>query len=330
MHGTRGVVGLDPLVAGYEVVSEAGLVAQTPDDDAGVVEIPLHHSLIPLEVGLSVSGVLGQGLLTVAHTVGLYIGLVYHIEAVAVAEVIPAGVVGIVACAHCIDVEALHYLNVADHLLLCHQIPAAGADLMTVDTLDKDGLTVDQELTAADLHLAETYIDRGLLRHTLGSGHHSVQTVERGGLGRPFCGRAETGRSLERTVSGDIGHRRPYRPALGRGKGKPHILHSFRHLALNSQGTVLIGCVEVRGSLQSQETLRAAGIEIALACHSVEPPEVLVLEIGAVAPAEHLEGEQVFLSGLDIRRDVEDRLHLAVLAVSHVLSVDIEGDVGCH
>ena len=79
VHGTRGVVGLDPLVAGYEVVSEAGLVAQAPDDDAGVVEVPLHHSLIPLEVGLSVSGILGQGLLTVTHAVGLYIGLVYHI-----------------------------------------------------------------------------------------------------------------------------------------------------------------------------------------------------------------------------------------------------------
>ena len=64
-----------------------------------------------------------------------------------------------------------------------------------------------------------------------------------------------------------------------------------------------------------------AGIEIDLTGYSGKAPEVLILYITAVAPAHYLHGYQVLLAKLDIIGDIKLGLHLAVLAVAHILSV---------
>ena len=86
----------------------------------------------------------------------LEIGLGYKIEACRVAELIPAGIVGIVGGAHGIDVELLHDANVLTHAVDRHDIAAIGVELMTVDALDEDGLAVDKQLTALDLNMTES------------------------------------------------------------------------------------------------------------------------------------------------------------------------------
>ena len=59
------------------------------------------------------------------------------------------------------------------------------------------------------------------------------------------------------------------------------------------------------------------------------PEEILVFKIGAIAPAEHLQGEHV-LSRLHVSGDIELRLQPAVFAVTHEFSVDPQIHVGCH
>ena len=62
-------------------------------------------------------------------------------------------------------------------------------------------------------------------------------------------------------------------------------------------------------------------IEIHLAGDAGEAPEVLVFEVGAVAPAHHLHGDEV-LALLQVFSNVELGSHLRILAVAHVFAID--------
>ena len=67
------------------------------------------------------------------------------------------------ACAHSVDVELLHDLDVLYHALHAHYISCLGVELMTVGTLYQHRLSVDEHLSAFYLHLSET----NLLAHAL-------------------------------------------------------------------------------------------------------------------------------------------------------------------
>ncbi len=101
---------------------------------------------VALKMGLKEFGHFRQRLVAVAHSMGFQIGFTYHVESVLVAKVVPAGIVGIVARAHGIDVVLFHYLDVLHHTLYAHYVAAVGVHLMTVCTLYQYGLAVDEEL----------------------------------------------------------------------------------------------------------------------------------------------------------------------------------------
>ena len=164
---TRGVERLDPVVAPFEVGAVAGFVARAPDDDRRVVEIPVYHALVPVEVSLGKVGIPGQilRLVVVEVAVRLDVGLVDDVESVAVAEIVPDGGVGVVTRADGIDVEAFHLADVADHLLAGHVITRVGLHFVPVDAFDEDRFAVDQQLPAADLDLAESDREGGRLDH---------------------------------------------------------------------------------------------------------------------------------------------------------------------
>ena len=69
-----------------------------------------------------------------------------------------------------------------------------------------------------------------------------------------------------------------------------------------------------------------AGIEVAVAAHAREAEEILIFEVGAVAPAEDLECDEV-LAGTDVFRDVEFGFEFRILAVTDEPSVDPQVDV---
>ena len=122
------VIGLDPGSAVYKIGSGAGLIAQAPDDDRRVVEVPLHHALVPDQVRRPELRVLRQGFpVLVAHAMGLDVALVHYVQAVAVAEREPQRVVRIMAGAYRIDIELFHDANIANHIGLRHHIALHGA-----------------------------------------------------------------------------------------------------------------------------------------------------------------------------------------------------------
>ena len=155
LAGTRWVGGLHPVVRLLEVRTVTGLVAERPDDDAGVVLERQHIAMLAFQVCQLEVSALSQGTVAVAHAVALDVGLGCKVDAVLVAEVIPARVVGIVAGAHGVDVQLLHDLDVLNHTLHGDDIAAVGIQLVAVGTLDENGLTVDQQLATLDFHLAD-------------------------------------------------------------------------------------------------------------------------------------------------------------------------------
>ena len=116
----------NPLVALFEVRSVARLVTERPEYDARVVEPALHIALIALEVSLEEVRVLGESLVVVAHTMRFDVGFGYYIYTVAVAEVIPQVVVGVVASANGIQVVFLHNSDVLQHSFGRNHIATVG------------------------------------------------------------------------------------------------------------------------------------------------------------------------------------------------------------
>lgn len=126
-----------------------------------MVEVLADVVLVALKDRLGEVGLAGFGVILVPETVALLVGFGHDIESVSVAKVIPQRIIGIVAGAHRIDVEALHHLDVLYHPLFGEQIAAVGVGLVAVDTLDEHGLAVDKQLAALDFHAAEANVLAG-------------------------------------------------------------------------------------------------------------------------------------------------------------------------
>ena len=165
LTGAGLVVRLHPVVGFLEVRTVASLISQRPHDDARMVLIGDHVTLLALDMCLGKGLVLGKGLLTIAHTMALDVGLCRQIDTIFVAEVVPTGIVGIVASTYGIDIELLHDLDILNHTLHRNDVAAIGIQFVTVGTLDEDGLTIDQQLTTLDLDMAEAHLLADNLQH---------------------------------------------------------------------------------------------------------------------------------------------------------------------
>ena len=123
MHGAGGVQRLYAGIHLIVIAAVVALVAQGPEYDGGMVVIPLDHAVRPVDILLFPFGRVGkmEGYALVARgpapvhgAVALKVCLVHHVQAVLVAQLQPAGVVGIVAGAHAVHVHLLHQLHVPD------------------------------------------------------------------------------------------------------------------------------------------------------------------------------------------------------------------------
>ena len=95
------------------------------------------------------------------------------------------------------------------------------------------------------------------------------------------------------------------------------------HLGCHLQHSVLVVIHQVGGDTNVLKLqLGITGIEIVLACHATESPEVLVFAPGAVAPTECLECNEV-LAFLQEGGDVELGCHLTIFCITCKLSVHI-------
>ena len=165
LHGTAWVFRFHPVVGGFEVRTVSGLVAQRPEDNAGMVEAALHIALVTFHVRLLVVGALGKGTFAIAHPMRFDVGFRHHVEAVLVAKFVPQVVVGIVAGTYCIQVKQLHDLDVLNHAFARYYIAIIGIHFVTVGTFKEHRLSVYQNLRVFQLHFAEAYFQRNHLHY---------------------------------------------------------------------------------------------------------------------------------------------------------------------
>ena len=156
LTGTCLVVSLHPVVGLLKVRTVTSLVTQAPYNDAGVVLIGNHVTLLTLNVRLFKGNVLGQRMLLVAHTVTLQVALSSQVDTILIAQVVPTWIVGIVTGTYGIDVQLFHYLDILNHALYTYNVATIRIQLVAVGTLNQDRLSIYQQLSALNLNVAET------------------------------------------------------------------------------------------------------------------------------------------------------------------------------
>ena len=198
LHGARHVEGLQRSITRLEVVAGTGLVAQTPDHDAGVVHSgprQFHHAG---DMCWTPFNGVGERCLAVVVLVALQVGLGLQIDAVFIAEIVEVGVAGVVRRAHVVDVGTLHHHHLFLHLLARDGMSALGVRLVAVHALQLQRLAVHVEVAACqselvglslcvqNLHRAETYLCRhGFRRAALVVLQFSHQHIDLRLLGCP-------------------------------------------------------------------------------------------------------------------------------------------------
>ena len=225
------------------------------------------------------------------------------------------------AGAHCVHIQFLHYADVVDHVLLGDDIALVGVHLVAIRALDEDRLAVDKQLAVLDLDSSESEVDGRAFHNVLPVGGRHFQSVEVRDLSAPEI------RILNHSIQDGLPFYRSRLPvshlvAVPVDDGDTDVPHALGDLRVDSEVPVHPG-----DDVHILDALPLAGIDIDPAGYSAEPPEVLVLKIRAVAPAEDLKGDEV-LACLDVLGQVEAGLQLAVLAVADHLSVDPDTDVG--
>ena len=156
-HKPRAVLGLGPQVELVKVVPVARFIAHRPNDDARVVAVAFDHALHAAHVGVEPSRIVAQRpVQIVPHAVRFDVGLVVHVQAVFVAEVVPVGVVGVMRGAHCVEVVGLHQADVLAHGFARNHVPRFEVVFVAVHAFDEYRLAVDEQLFAPDLDFAES------------------------------------------------------------------------------------------------------------------------------------------------------------------------------
>ncbi len=156
LDGPRGIAMLEPVVGRLKVDAVAGLVAQRPDDDRRVVLVASRPSAGCGPGGRPSSAgpwpaTPGRSPCRATRCSPRRPGTARYLSQ----SSYQAGVVGIVARPHGVDVVLLHQLDVADHRLTRDVVSGVRVVLVAVDALEVDRLAVHQQLAVVDLDLAE-------------------------------------------------------------------------------------------------------------------------------------------------------------------------------
>ncbi|ETJ01620.1 MAG: hypothetical protein Q605_AUC01068G0003 [Actinomyces urogenitalis DORA_12] len=173
---------VDPLAHGRQVASRAGLVAQRPEDDGGVVLVPLDHAAGTVEQGLAPGRLVSRIALPAdgLEAVGLQVALVHDPQADLVSQVQQARVRGVVRGADGIDVVGLHQSQIRPAPLLVEDASAACPHLVAVDPGQNEPLSVDAHLAVDHLDAAEARTQSDGL-----AGGTDIQLVQARDLGAP-------------------------------------------------------------------------------------------------------------------------------------------------
>jgi hypothetical protein len=165
MHRARRIERTDPFRHRIMVWPVARFVAQRPEDHTCVVLISCHHAHPPIKECFPPFGAAGQliGVTNHGEAVALNIGLIDDIQTIAIAQFQPARVIGVMRCAHGVDIVLLHEHHILHHRLQRHGVAAVRVEFVPVDTLQFDRYAVHPQLLVSYLDFSEANLEvRGL------------------------------------------------------------------------------------------------------------------------------------------------------------------------
>ena len=154
--GTRALV--DPARAGDQVRAGAGLVAQAPAHDRGMVLVALEGADRAIHVGIGPARVVGgiiDPLPRALEPMRFNVAFEHDPQADLVGQVEQAGVGRVVGGTDRVDSHGLHEGEVLARPGLVKHAPLGGAHLVTVNAVEGQGLAVGHEDAVLDGHATE-------------------------------------------------------------------------------------------------------------------------------------------------------------------------------
>ena len=333
MHGTV-VELLCRVVAGAEVLAVAGFVAEAPHHDRGVVAVAQHHAVDAVHEGRNPRLAVRDALVGMVFEVGF----AHAVESVMVEHRIHAGVVGIMAGAHGVDVVLLHQQHVAQHCLVGDGAPALGIGVVAVHAFEEHALAVDIDQRILDFNIAEAvfcgeghfllavfvflYHAHGVKIRLLRAPQLHVLQLNGGAvpISLAFLGLVCLAGGIvfiDKLPGGVVN--RNFQRLLRKGlaavpnavEEKACVKRSVFAAVGKSGGEIMVAHAHLRYI-----------IYIYVAVDARHAEHILTFQIRAVAPAEHLHGEAVAGTNFQVRREVELCHIVRALRVAHVLAVE--------
>lgn len=336
-------LGLEEAVSLFHSHTIAALVAERPNDNGRIIAVAVEHIVDTINDGVGPLFLLSQTVFAIALGMAFDVGFVPDIETIAVAELVPILVVGVMAGADGIDIEVLHKHNIELHLLAADILAGIGAMLVAVDAADSDRPAVDTELAGAhnsvadivlgllDGHIAETDLaPEGFDKGAVGAFKTKNQSIQIGGFGGPRTNRRDDALVArvenEPVVNLDFLLLPEHTLALGIEK-----FHIHRHGRSEGGGQIDIQIEETvaglfvdRGNnLVVANKDSRSGIKADVAGDAAHAPHILAFEIAAVAPADNFESQTIG-ARMDILGDIPLSGSFGIFAIAYAGAVDIE------
>ena len=305
-----------------DVAAVAALVAHRPHNDAGVVALLHHQALNAVDVGRLPCRVVGdQGdIADILEAVALHIGLGDQHDAILVAQLVEARVIGIVRGTHRVDVVSLHELQVAAHTIEAHGAALVIVVIVAVDAMHLKVSAVEVDMIALNRHLGKTLAMRNVLADLVAVVDLKRQVIEEGVLGVPEVGigNAALGMAVD---------------ALTRSH---HVLAIAERI--HNAGSALGHRIErdlsgvalaVRAEPKVDQVRGGMLHKVHIAEDARGPPHILVLDIAAIAVLQDLDRKQIValdecVSHVELGRQARALGHADKLAVDVQLAIALD------
>ena len=269
-----------------DVAAIAALVAHRPHNDAGVVALLHHQALDAVDVGRLPCRVIGdqRDVADILEAVALHIGLGDQHNAVLVAQLVEARVIGIVRGAHRIDVVLLHELQVAAHAIEAHGAALMIVVIVAVDAMHLKVDAVEVDMIALDRHLGKTLAMRNELADLVTVVDLKRKVIEEGVLGIPEVGigHAALGMAVDALARSDH--------ILAIAERIHDAGSALGHRIERDQSGIALA---VRAEPKVDQVRGGTLHKVHIAEDARSPPHVLILDIAAIAVLQDLDRKQV-------------------------------------
>mmetsp|Transcript_50598 Transcript_50598/g.134686 ORF Transcript_50598/g.134686 Transcript_50598/m.134686 type:complete len:414 (+) Transcript_50598:462-1703(+) len=332
LHGSGGITMFQPHIRLMVIHSVPCLVAQRPHDDARMVLVAFAHPGDPRHVCGAPRPVVPQRRRAIPHTVTLDIGLVNHVQAMLITQIVPQRIVGIVGATNSIEVKLFHESDVLQHRLSIDDVSVVAVMLVTIDTLEGDLLAIDEEPSLSNLHRSETHAKLQALhlgRILVAEG--TDERVESRHLGTPRLHMVHSNRtSCNRNfvAAGDEWQAQGAQAVAQLTTDSVPEVQGALQRCTDAQNT---SSGDLSVNLQSPvgrgpdcdvtQVLLGSGVCVDSPLDASKPPHVLIFEICTRAPAQNLKCEDVPTTD-EVLVQLELHWQLAVGTESQLLAVE--------